>query len=80
MTAKLRLGRLPNAQQVRLTIVLSSELKANLDRYAEVHSQATGQRNDVERLIPYILESFIARDRGFRAASRQPSPTPEKAS
>lgn len=70
MTAKLRLGPVPKAQPVRLTITLTAELKATLDRYAEVHSQATGEKNDVERLVPFMLEAFVAGDRGFRRARR----------
>ena len=71
MTAKLRLGPVPKAQPVKLTITLSAELKATLDRYAEVHSQSNGETNDVELLIPYMLEAFIASDRGFKRAGRR---------
>ena len=71
MTAKLRLGPVPKAQPVKLTITLSAELKATLDRYAEVHSQSNGEKNDVERLIPFMLEAFIASDREFKRAGRR---------
>lgn len=75
MTNKLRLGRLPRAQQVKITITVTAELKELLDRYADVHSEATGDKNDVERLIPYILEDFIIKDRAFQLAARRPSQT-----
>jgi len=65
MTTKLRLGRLPKAQQVKITISVSAELKENLDRYAELHSHANGENNDVERLIPFMLQAFISADREF---------------
>lgn len=68
MTAKLRLGPVPKARPIKMTITLSAELKATLERYAEVHSQSNGEKNDVQRLIPFMLEAFIASDRGFRAA------------
>ncbi len=71
MTLQLRLGPLPKVQSVRLTIALSVELKAILDRYAEVHAQATGQKNDVAKLVPHILATFIANDRAFRVLSTQ---------
>lgn len=68
MTTKLKLGPLPKVTPVKLTITLHAELKATLDRYAEVHSASTGETNDVERLIPYMLESFVSSDRAFRRA------------
>ena len=74
MTNKLRLGPLPKAQQVKITITVTAELKELLDRYANIHSQATGDKNDVERLIPYILEDFIVKDRAFQLAARRALP------
>jgi len=74
MTHKLRLGPVPKAQQVKITITVTAELKELLDRYANVHSQATGDKNDVERLIPYILEDFIVKDRAFQLAARRALP------
>ena len=71
MTTKLRLGRLPKAQQVKITISVSAELKENLDRYAELHSHANGENNDVERLIPFMLQAFISADREFCRAVSQ---------
>lgn len=68
MNDKLKLGPVPKATPVRLTITVSAELKATLDRYAEVHSASTGETNDVERLVPYMLEAFVSSDRAFRRA------------
>jgi len=71
MTAKLRLGPVPKAHQVKITISVTAELKELLDRYADVHSKSTGEKNDIERLIPFILEDFIVKDRAYnRAKSR----------
>ena len=39
MTTKLRLGQIPKAQPVRLTIALATSLKADLERYAAVHAR-----------------------------------------
>jgi hypothetical protein len=41
-------------------------LKAELDRYAALHSQTYGDTTDTLALIPHILEVFMARDRGFK--------------
>lgn len=67
MTPKLRLGPLPKTETVKISITLSARLKTDLDRYAELHTQAWGDSVDVAMIIPHMLETFIARDRGFRA-------------
>jgi hypothetical protein len=65
---KLRLGPLPKTETVKVNIALPIELKAKLDRYAALHGELYGESVDVAALIPHMLESFIARDRGFRRA------------
>ena len=65
-TSKLRLGPLPKTETVKLTISLTLALKADLERYAALHAQAYGEPVDAATLIPHMLESFMARDRGFR--------------
>ena len=64
----LRLGPLPKTETLKLTISLTVELKAQLDRYAELHSQTWGEAVDATVLVPHMLEAFMARDRGFRQA------------
>lgn len=66
--SKLRLGPLPRTETVKLTIAVSVELKAMLDRYADLHGQAWGEPVDAVTLIPHMLAAFVERDRGFRAA------------
>lgn len=62
----LSLGALPATHQVKLTIAVTADLKAQLDAYAETHSRLHGPVDTVT-LIPHMLAAFIARDRGFRA-------------
>ena len=66
----LRLGPLPKTEAVKLTITLTTELKQQLDRYAELHSQTWGDTVDATALIPHMLEAFMAKDRGFRQRAR----------
>jgi hypothetical protein len=73
MTAKLRLGPLPSNDTVKLTITLQAALKADLDRYAELHAKTWGAPVNVATLIAHMLETFIARDRGFRKVTRAAS-------
>lgn len=65
--SKLRLGPLPTATTVKLTVTMPTDLKAMLDRYAAQHSQAYGEPVDSVSLIPHMLEAFMARDRAFKA-------------
>jgi len=77
-TAKLRLGPLPKTESIKLTFVCPASLKADLERYAALHSQAYGESVDAVTLIPHMLEVFIAGDRGFkkRVASKPVSQKP----
>lgn len=72
-TRKLRLGPLPRTESVKITVTLSAELKATLDRYAALHAQTYGEAVDAVALIPHMLEAFMARDRGFRRQQRTPA-------
>ncbi len=65
----LRLGPLPKTESVKLTFVCPLSLKADLDRYAALHAQTHGEAVDAVTLIPYMLEAFMAGDRGFRKGS-----------
>ncbi|MBB3014193.1 DUF2274 domain-containing protein [Cupriavidus alkaliphilus] len=69
-TRKLRLGPLPKTESTKLTFTCPASLKADLDRYAELHAQAYGEAVDAATLIPHMLEAFIARDRAFRRRER----------
>ena len=64
--SKLRLGPLPKTDITKLTISISVVLKAELDRYAALHSQQFGEAVDAAALIPHIVASFIGKDRAFQ--------------
>ena len=68
-TSKLRLGPLPKTETVKITIALTTALKADLERYAALHAQTYGEPIDAATLIPHMLEAFMARDRGFKRAA-----------
>lgn len=65
-TGKLRLGPLPKTETVKVTIALTTALKADLERFAALHAQTYGEPINAATLIPHMLEAFMARDRGFR--------------
>lgn len=74
-TIKLRLGPLPKSETIKLTFACPASLKADLDRYAALHAQTYGEPVDAVMLIPHMLETFIARDRGFRKGTTAKVPS-----
>lgn len=69
-TRKMRLGRLPNTENVKLTFTCPAGLKADLDRYAAQYEQNYGETVDAVTLIPYMLAGFMAGDRGFKRGNK----------
>lgn len=69
--SKLSLGPIAKSESIKLTVALPASLKADLDRYATLHAETWGtEALDATALIPHILETFLARDRGFRKIQR----------
>jgi hypothetical protein len=67
---KIKLGKLPNTENIKITISLPATLKSQLDRYAELHSRTWEQKVDAAALVPHILAQFLSNDRAFRQAER----------
>jgi hypothetical protein len=65
---RLSLGPIPKVELVRLAITVPVPLKADLDRYAQLHEQTWGEKTDAAALIPHIVGAFLARDREFQRA------------
>ena len=72
---KLRLGPLPKTATVKITFTCTVVLKAELDRYATMHSQAYGEPVDAVTLIPHMLEVFMERDRAYKQLRQLPDPS-----
>jgi hypothetical protein len=67
---KIKLGKLPNACSVKIAISVPEELKSQLDRYAQLHSQTWEQKVDAAALVPHIVAQFLANDPAFRKLER----------
>ena len=78
MARKLRLGPLPSNSSTKLTFACPASLKTDLDRYATLHAQTYGDAVDAATLIPYMLEAFMAGDRGFRKGTTAKSALPKQ--
>ncbi|WP_454885464.1 DUF2274 domain-containing protein [Sphingomonas oryzagri] len=72
---KLRLGRIEDDKPIKITIELPGAVHRDLVRYAEAHARETGlpQPLPPERLIPPMLERFMAGDRAFARKRSAPS-------
>ena len=62
----LKLPQLPDRIPVKLTITLQPDMKKALDDYAAMYSRTYGADEPVAELIPFMLESFLKADAGFR--------------
>jgi hypothetical protein len=71
VNTKLRLGPLPSTDTLKLTITVPVGLKAQLDRYAALHSETWGETVLSADLIPHMLTQFILRDKAFKAVMRR---------
>jgi hypothetical protein len=77
----LKLAKLPDRTPVKIVITASPALNRDLAAYAEVYRQAYGSAESVGDLIPFMLEAFLAGDRGFaqaRKAEMPASPDPRR--
>jgi hypothetical protein len=65
--AKLKLSALLDDRPVKLAVELPAAVHRDLVAYAEVFGQEHGQPVEPAKLVPLMLERFMATDHGFRA-------------
>jgi hypothetical protein len=70
MSKGLKLGQLPDRVPIKITVMISPDLKKALDDYAAVYASTYGQNENVSELIPYMLEAFLSADAKFREARK----------
>jgi len=72
---KLKLSALADDKPVKIGLELPADLHRSLVAYAKVLGETTGQAiDDPVRLIPPMLERFMATDRAFAKARRTVAP------
>lgn len=70
---KLKLATLPDDKPVKHTITLPGSVNRDLEVYAELMGRETGGGTvPLEKLIPRMIERFMATDRGFSRARKPP--------
>lgn len=70
---RLRLGPIAEEKPAKLTLEIPGELMRELSDYAQVHAELTGLASPLppERIIPAMIERFIAGDREFSKQRRR---------
>ena len=70
--SRLRLGPIVEEKPVKATVELTGKLARDLADYAAAHAKENGLSEplSIERLMPPMLERFVATDRGFAKARR----------
>lgn len=63
-------------RSVAVRAVLTGELNARLERYAQYYEQIHGEAVDASALIPEILRAFLDADREFQSWSRSAQSQP----
>ena len=74
--ANLKLAKLPDRKPVKITITVSADLHASLQAYSATYRETYGDSEEVSELIPYMIEQFLATDRGFAKARKGTSCPP----
>lgn len=67
----LKLQPLPDRVPSKLTITLQPDLKRALDDYAALYARTYGAEEPVAELVPFMLESFLKADLGFRKGRKE---------
>jgi hypothetical protein len=66
--AKLKLPALADDRQIEMTVELPAAVHRDLVAYAEVFADEHGQTVEADKLIPLMLEQFMATDQYFARA------------
>lgn len=62
---EIKLAQLPDRTPVKITIVLTPAISADLTDYAAAYREAYGREEAVVDLIPAMLGAFLESDRAF---------------
>ncbi len=63
----LGLAKIGAPGQIRkITLALEPAIASELDRYAAAYEASYGERVEIDVLIPHMLGSYMATDRGFK--------------
>jgi hypothetical protein len=67
-------------RSVQVRVMLTGDLNASLERYAQHYAHIHGDTVDTRTLIPEILRAFLNADREFQSWSRSADHQPRRVS
>lgn len=72
---KLKLSAIPDDRPVKITAELPAAVHRDLVAYAEILARTNGEKTppDPAKLVPFMLQRFMATDKAFRKARGQMS-------
>jgi hypothetical protein len=62
----LKLAKLPDRTPVKLNLVLTPHLAADLNAYADLYRERYGSDEPLTELVPAMLSAFMEGDRQFK--------------
>ncbi len=65
-------------RSVQVRVMLTSDLNASLERYAQYYEHVHGDSVDTRALIPEIIRAFLDADREFQSWSRSAESQPRR--
>lgn len=68
--AGLKLPKLPKTDTVQITVRMPAELHERLEAYVRAYTETYGEAADLRRLIPHMLDAFLASDKAFGRRQR----------
>lgn len=70
---KLKLSAIPDDRPVKINVELPAAVHRDLVAYAEILARTNGEKKtpDPAKLVPLMLQRFMAADKGFNRAKRE---------
>jgi hypothetical protein len=65
----MKLAKLPERKRVRLIVQISPDLHERLKSYADLYEKSYGSFEEVEALVPFMIEGFLEEDKSFQKSA-----------
>jgi hypothetical protein len=65
----MKLAKLPERKRVRLIVQISPDLHARLKSYAVLYEKSYSSFEEVEALVPFMIEGFLDEDKAFQKSA-----------
>jgi hypothetical protein len=66
----MKLAKLPERKRVRLIVQISPDLHERLKSYANLYEKSYGSVEEIEALVPFMIEGFLDEDKAFQKSAQ----------